>query len=213
MCVCVWAYARTCYKYMVLYMNLRVYICMHLFISVRLYIYIYICIFLCVYYVAAFVCIHFHLTGYQRAQFVRRALHYTSGSRKFLRQSAQSPRGSVYVKMIYCCDSDNIYIYIYILLFKKFHLLWNIVKYLLIANLQKDKFSHLHSKHVYFVLAKFKPHVKSHSQHTCLNSEAFTIRNCHKGIVSFVDRRAWYKKKVLWFFHAKEKGVYLSDKP
>ena len=42
-------------------------------------------------YVIAFVCLHFCLTGYQSAQFIRRALHYASGSRKFLCQSAQSP--------------------------------------------------------------------------------------------------------------------------
>ena len=33
----------------------------------------------------AFVCLHLYLIGYQSAQFVRRALHYVSGSRKFLR--------------------------------------------------------------------------------------------------------------------------------
>ena len=47
-------------------------------------------------YVAAFVCLHFCLTRYKSAQFVRRALHYASGSRKFLRQSAQHPWGRVY---------------------------------------------------------------------------------------------------------------------
>ena len=47
--------------------------------------------------VVAFVCLHFCLTGYQSAQFVRRALHYASGSRKFLRQSAQPPWASVYI--------------------------------------------------------------------------------------------------------------------
>ena len=35
--------------------------------------------------------------GYQRAQFFRRGLHYASGDRKFLRQSAQPPWGSVYI--------------------------------------------------------------------------------------------------------------------
>ena len=30
-------------------------------------------------YVVAFVCLHFCLTGYQRAQFIRRGLHYGSG--------------------------------------------------------------------------------------------------------------------------------------
>ena len=49
------------------------------------------------------------LTGYQNAQFGRRALHYTSGSRTFLRQRAQPPRGSV-----------RIYIYIYIYIYIKF---------------------------------------------------------------------------------------------
>ena len=39
-------------------------------------------------YVVTFVCLHFCLTGYQSAQFIRRALHYASGSRKFFRQSA-----------------------------------------------------------------------------------------------------------------------------
>ena len=34
--------------------------------------------------VVAFVCLHLYLTGYQSAQFVRRALHYASGSRNFL---------------------------------------------------------------------------------------------------------------------------------
>ena len=49
-------------------------------------------------FVATFVCLHFCLTGYQSAQFVRRALHYASGSRKILRQSAQPPWVSVYSK-------------------------------------------------------------------------------------------------------------------
>ena len=35
--------------------------------------------------------------GYQSAQFFRRALHYASGVRKFLRQSAQLPWGIVYI--------------------------------------------------------------------------------------------------------------------
>ena len=39
----------------------------------------------------------FCLTGYQSAQFIRRALHYASGNRKFLRQSAQPQWGSVYI--------------------------------------------------------------------------------------------------------------------
>ena len=38
-----------------------------------------------------------YLTGYQSAQFVRRALHYVSSSWKFLRQSAQPSWGSVYI--------------------------------------------------------------------------------------------------------------------
>ena len=42
-------------------------------------------------YVVAFVCLHLYLTGCQCTHFVRRALHYASGSRKFLRQSAQPP--------------------------------------------------------------------------------------------------------------------------
>ena len=35
--------------------------------------------------------------GYQSAQFFRRALHYANSGRKFLRQSAQPPWGSVYI--------------------------------------------------------------------------------------------------------------------
>ena len=42
-------------------------------------------------YVVAFVCLLFYLTGYQSAQFIRRALYYASGRRKFLCQSAQPP--------------------------------------------------------------------------------------------------------------------------
>ena len=49
-------------------------------------------------YVLAFICLNFCATGYQSAQFVRRALHYASGSRWFLRQSAQPPGG----ERIYC---------------------------------------------------------------------------------------------------------------
>ena len=48
-------------------------------------------------YVVAFVCLHFCLFVYQSAQFVQRALHYASGSRKFLRQIAQPPWGSIYI--------------------------------------------------------------------------------------------------------------------
>ena len=44
-------------------------------------------------YVVASVCLHFCLTGYQRAQFIRRALHYASGSRKFLHYRAQPSWG------------------------------------------------------------------------------------------------------------------------
>ena len=47
-------------------------------------------------YVVAFVCLHFCLTGYQSAQFIRRALYYAIGNRKFLCQSAQ-PRGAAYI--------------------------------------------------------------------------------------------------------------------
>ena len=73
-------------------------------------------------YILEFFCLHFSLTGYQSAQFIRRALHYASGSRKFLRQSAQHPRGRVYIyiptcKYIYIYIYIEIYIYIYI--FKK----------------------------------------------------------------------------------------------
>ena len=47
---------------------------------------------------AAAVCLHFlYPIGYHSAQFFRRALHYASGSRKFLHQSAQPPWGSVYI--------------------------------------------------------------------------------------------------------------------
>ena len=46
-------------------------------------------------YVVAFVCLHFCLTGYQSAQFIRRVLYYSRGSRQFLRQSAQLPWGSL----------------------------------------------------------------------------------------------------------------------
>ena len=35
------------------------------------------------YYVVTFSCLHFCFTGYQSAQFIRRALHYTNGSHKF----------------------------------------------------------------------------------------------------------------------------------
>ena len=56
-------------------------------------------------YVAAFVCLHFCLTGYQSAQFVRRALHYASGSRKFLRQGAQ-PRG----RRVYCHPQKDFFV-------------------------------------------------------------------------------------------------------
>ena len=38
-----------------------------------------------------------YLTGYQSAQFVRRALHYASGCRKLLRQSAQPTWASMYI--------------------------------------------------------------------------------------------------------------------
>ena len=42
-------------------------------------------------------CLHFlYPIDYQSAQFFRRALHYASGSRQFLRQRAQPPSGSIY---------------------------------------------------------------------------------------------------------------------
>ena len=50
-------------------------------------------------YVVAFVCLHFCLTGYQSAQFIRRALYYTSGSRKFPRQGAQPSCESIWWKV------------------------------------------------------------------------------------------------------------------
>ena len=61
--------------------------------------------------------------GYQRAQSFRRALHYASGHRKFLRQSAQPPWGSVYIYMY-------VYIYIYIYIYTKE--LWKINRYIYI---------------------------------------------------------------------------------
>ena len=48
-------------------------------------------------YIVAFVCLYFCLTGYQSAQFIRRALYFASGSRTFIRQSAQHPWESVYI--------------------------------------------------------------------------------------------------------------------
>ena len=54
---------------------------------------------------AAFVHIFLYPIGYQSAQFFRRALHYASGGRIFLRQRAQPPWGSIYI---------YIYIYIYV---------------------------------------------------------------------------------------------------
>ena len=45
---------------------------------------------------AAFVYIFLYPIGYQSAQFFRRALHYASGGRQFLRQRAQPPWGSIY---------------------------------------------------------------------------------------------------------------------
>ena len=48
-------------------------------------------------YVVAPVCLHFCLTRYESAQFIRRVFHYASVSRQFLRQSAQAPLGSVYI--------------------------------------------------------------------------------------------------------------------
>ena len=50
---------------------------------------------------AAFVYILLYPIGYQRAQFFRRALHYASGGRQFLRQGAQPPWGSIYTIYIY----------------------------------------------------------------------------------------------------------------
>ena len=46
--------------------------------------------------VVAFVCLHLYLAVYQRAQFVRRALHYASDSHTFLHQIAQPSWGSIY---------------------------------------------------------------------------------------------------------------------
>ena len=57
-------------------------------------------------YVIAFVCLHFCLSGYQSAQFIRRALHYAIGSRTFLRQSAQPLGGCVYTH-------THMYTYVY----------------------------------------------------------------------------------------------------
>ena len=47
-------------------------------------------------YVVAFMCLHFCLTRYESANFIWRALYYSSGSRQFLRQSVQPPWGSAY---------------------------------------------------------------------------------------------------------------------
>ena len=63
-------------------------------------------------YAVAFVCLHFCLTRYQSAQFIRRALHYASGSRKFFYQSAQPPWESIYIVIQY--------IHIYFFLFSFF---------------------------------------------------------------------------------------------
>ena len=52
-------------------------------------------------YVVAFVCLHFCLTGYQSAQFIRKALHYASGSRKFLHQSAQPTCGRSTKRLVF----------------------------------------------------------------------------------------------------------------
>ena len=68
-------------------------------------------------YVVAFVCLHSCLTGYQSAQFIRRALHYMSGSCKFLHQSTQ-PQWNicvcVYVRVCVRCvqkvSKFNLYI-------------------------------------------------------------------------------------------------------
>ena len=76
-------------------------------------------------YVVAVICLHFCLTGYQSAQFIRRALHYASGSRKFLRQSTQPPSGNarththihthIYLGYIYICTYNCTYTYIFII--------------------------------------------------------------------------------------------------
>ena len=66
---------------------------------IYIYIYIYIVIHretVSLYHNSSFVYI-LYLTGYQSVQFVRRALNYASGNRKFLLQSAQPPWGSVYI--------------------------------------------------------------------------------------------------------------------
>ena len=62
--------------------------------------------------VAAFVCFILYLTRYQRAQLVRRALRYASGSRKFLRQIAQPPWGAyIYIYIyIYVCVCVCVYV-------------------------------------------------------------------------------------------------------
>ena len=62
-------------------------------------------------YIVAFVCLQFCLTGYQSAQFIQRALHYLSGSHKFLHLSAQAQVGAYVYIYIY------IYIYIYLLIY------------------------------------------------------------------------------------------------
>ena len=57
------------------------------------------------YYVVAFFCLHFCLTRYQSAQFIQRALHYVSGSRKFLCQCTQ-PHG----ERIYCHPQTDCFV-------------------------------------------------------------------------------------------------------
>ena len=67
--------------------------------------------------------------GYQSAQFFRRALHYASGGRKSLYESAQPPWGSVYIVIHthkHTHTHTHIYIYMYYFLnYDNFHMIIN----------------------------------------------------------------------------------------
>ena len=57
-------------------------------------------------YVVTLVCLHICLSGYQRVQFIRRVLHYASGSREFLHQSAHPAWGRI------CCHLRKNYLHL-----------------------------------------------------------------------------------------------------